>query len=963
MEQARLVGRMAETQLLAKMLDNLDRDHGSVLQVAGEPGIGKSRLLSELTEAAQARGHLVLAGRAAEFEAELPFGVIGEALDDCLADLGTARLNALAGDRAAELTIVLPAFDRVASPRPPEVQQERYRAYRAVRSLLSALAVDVPLVLVLDDVHWADPGSGELLSHLLAHPPRGAVLIALGFRPAQLSPRLTTALAAAHRQYEGGRLDLTPLSGSAAAELLGPEMSKGTCHQVYQESGGNPFFLLQLARGASPTPTSPRSTTGSVASSVPEPVRAALASELSSLSAPSLVLLEGAAVTGDPFERGMAARAADISEADALDLFDELLRFQLVVPTSVAGVFAFRHPIIRAAVSDLTANSWRSRAHARLAAWLAGRGASAQAQAPHVERSATRGDAGAVAVLVEAGHSSAPRAPELAARWYGAALDLLPEEMSTQAQRIDVLIAMATVLGGVGRLEESRSTLGDLLAWLPDHHPARVPVVAFCAGVEHLLGRHQDADKRLDEALRAVPSGRSLDSVQLKIERAASGGFQNRPEEMMTWAEQALVEAAELGASAHGAAAAGQIALASYFLGLPAEEAMDRAAAAMDDLNNGELAGRLDLGLWIGWSESVLERHERAIEHCQRVIDVSRTTGQGAFLLVTMTAQAWSLIRLGRLTEADELLSGAIEAGRLAPNLFLSVAVGLSGVVATYKGDYEAAVRAGEESVRLARSADPGLIPGMSGLYHAIPLLEMGQARRAREVVLAMNGGGPELQTSRSGHAVAYEVLTRADVALGNLEAAAKWAEQAIAATHGGRLAAEAASAQRAKAAVALAQGDASYAAQMMLETAARADDAGVPVEAGRCRLLAAQALVRTNQRERAVAELELAAQEFGRVGADGYRAQAEQELRRLGRRVVRREVANEVGGLGSLTERERELARLVRQGNSNRQISAAMYISEKTTERHLSRIFAKLGVPNRTALALLVASESDGSS
>jgi hypothetical protein len=84
-------------------------------------------------------------------------------------------------------------------------------------------------------------------------------------------------------------------------------------------------------------------------------------------------------------------------------------------------------------------------------------------------------------------------------------------------------------------------------------------------------------------------------------------------------------------------------------------------------------------------------------------------------LLVTMTAQAWSLIRLGRLAEAEELLAGAIEAGYLAPNLFLSVAVGLSSVVATSRGRYDAAVRAGEESVRLARSADPGLIPGIVG--------------------------------------------------------------------------------------------------------------------------------------------------------------------------------------------------------------------------------------------------------
>ena len=101
----------------------------------------------------------------------------------------------------------------------------------------------------------------------------------------------------------------------------------------------------------------------------------------------------------------------------------------------------------------------------------------------------------------------------------------------------------------------------------------------------------------------------------------------------------------------------------------------------------------------------MLERHERAVEHCQRVIDVARATGQGAALLVTMTAQAWSLIRMGRLDEADETLTAAIEIGYLAPHFFHGLAIGLSSLVATHRGDYEAAVRVGEEGVRLACSA------------------------------------------------------------------------------------------------------------------------------------------------------------------------------------------------------------------------------------------------------------------
>jgi DNA-binding CsgD family transcriptional regulator/tetratricopeptide (TPR) repeat protein len=956
-----LGGREAELTVLAELIVALDwTERALMLQVAGEPGIGKSRLLAELAAQAAARGHLVLSGRAAEFEAEHPFGVFGDALDDWLLGRDRDRLEALAAGLAAELAIVFPAFGALTSARAPELQQEeRYRAYRAVRGLLSALAQDVPVVLVLDDMQWADPGSVELISHLLVHPCQGRVLVALGFRPAQVSAQLSVALAAARRDQGARRLDLAPLTPAAAGDLLGPEVSPQVNERLYRESGGNPFFLLQLARGA--TLAGRRSVAGGAGGSkVPDTVRAALASELSSVSAPALVLLQGAAVCGDPFDGLLAAGAAGVGAGDALDLIDELLQFQLVRPTSVGGQFAFRHPIVRSTVYELAAGGWRARAHARVAAMLAGN-ATAVAQAPHVERSAEHGDGDAIAVLVAAAASSARRTPALAARWHAAALALLPETADTECQRIELLVALATARAGSGRLDQSRDTLCELLDRLPAEHPIRVPIVAACAGVEHLLGRHRDAHSRLTRAYRAERDTGSLSAVLLQMELAAGAAFENRHEEMLTRAEQTLEGATKLGQSALEVAASGQIALARYFLGLPAFEAMDRAAAGLDALSDGELATRLDIGLWVGWTESVLERHERAVDHCQRVIDVARATGQGATLLTTMTAQAWSLIRMGRLDDADETLKAATEAGYLAPHIFLSVAVGLSSLLATHRGDFEAAARAGEESVRLAREADPGLIPGMSGLYMASPLIETGQARRAREIVLEMSGGG-DLRTSRSGHAAAYEVLTRAELGLGNIRAAQHWADKAEAATHGWQLGAEAAFACRALAAVALARGDAAESARLAMDGAGRAEGAGAPVEAGRCRILAARALVQSGRRADAIAELNGAAEQLGRVGAHGYRAQAERALLHLGARPRRgtRVTPARDDGIRSLTDREREVAELVRRGHTNREIATTIFVSEKTVERHLSRIFAKLGVSRRTEVAVQVAAEVD---
>jgi DNA-binding NarL/FixJ family response regulator/RecA/RadA recombinase len=956
-----LAGREAEVRVLGDLLDELDAGRGGlVLEVAGEPGIGKSRLLRELLGEARSRGHVALSGRAAELETGHPFGLICEAFDDWLVGLPRERLEALGGGLATELSVVLAAFEGLSERRAPELQQERHRSYRAVRLLCSAIAAQAPVVLALDDVQWADPGSIELLSYLLAHPCRGPVLLAIGLRPAQVPERLTVALTAALRDPGSRRLDLAALGPAAARDLLGGEVSRSVRERLYRESGGNPFFLLQLARGDALAGRL-RAAGVEIGTAVPEAVRAALTSELSALSAPALVLLEGAAVTGDPFDVRLAAAAAGIDEADAAEVIGELLRFQLVHPVPVVGHYAFRHPIVRSIVYQLAASGWRVRAHARAVAFLAGSDAGAIAQAPHVERSGRRGDLAAVAVLVEAGAASAPRAPALAARWYAAALRLLPRGAPAQARRVELLIAMATALGADGQLEDSRTALCEVLELLPDHHPERVGAVAYCAGVEHLLGRHRDAHARLSAAHRLAAVG-SLDAVLLKIELAAGAGYENRCQDMLGWAGQALDGATRLGLRALGVAATGQLALARYFLGLPAGGTIDRAGAQLDDLGDDELAGRLDIGLWVGWTESVLERHDQAVAHCQRVINVSRATGQGATLLVTMTAQAWSLIRMGRLGDAEETLGAAIETGRLAPNLFLSVAVGLSALLATQRGELDAALRAGEESVRLARSADPGLIPGMSGLYLAIPLIELGEARRAREILLEMSGGS-ELRTSRSGHTAAYEVLTRAELALGHPQAAEAWARAAQAATHGDQLAIEAAFANRARAAVLLAAGaDAADAARVALGAAERAQAAGAPVETGRCRIIAARGLVAAGRRAEAVAELEQARDEFARVGAAGYQAEAERALRRLGRRTARHPSTATRGhrGLQSLTDGEREVAVLIRRGHTNREIAAAIFVSEKTVERYVTRIFAKLGVSRRTELAARVAAETE---
>ena len=142
----------------------------------------------------------MLVGRAGELERELPFGIWVAALDDHVAALGRDRVEALVGDRAAELARVLPSAARSRDVALGGLQDERFRAHRAVRALLLQLAARQPVVLVLDDIHWADEASLELIVHLLRRPAPARILTALAFREGQLPASVLAALEAATRE-------------------------------------------------------------------------------------------------------------------------------------------------------------------------------------------------------------------------------------------------------------------------------------------------------------------------------------------------------------------------------------------------------------------------------------------------------------------------------------------------------------------------------------------------------------------------------------------------------------------------------------------------------------------------------------------------------------------------------------------------------------------------------------------
>jgi DNA-binding NarL/FixJ family response regulator len=954
-----LVGRDRELELLGRLLREACAGSPRLVFVTGEPGIGKTSLLVELLREAEERGCLTLRGSAAEFERELPFGPVVDAFDEYLESLDPHELGRVGVEDRRELAGVfpaLPASDR--GPERPTTAAERFRVHHALRDLVERLAARQPLVLMLDDLHWADGASVELTSYLLRHPPRGPVLVGATFRPGQADRALTAAVARA--AGDGGtvhRIALGPLTRGDARALIdvaGPAARE----RVYVASGGNPFYLLELAlmKGGG-------AGAASGGSDVSEAIAAAIVGELDALPEPARRLGEAAAVAGDPFDLDLAAAAAGMADADALDALDELVARDLVRSAEVPRRFHFRHPLVRRAVYESCPPGVRLAAHGRCADALAARGAPAATRAHHVEHAARHGDLAAVAVLREAGEAAADRAPVSAARWFAVALSLLPER-SPRDERVHLLMALAGAHAATGRFEESRAALLEGIALTPGDDELHTVLIGACSGLEQLLGHHEAARARLVTALDGLSNATTPGTVALTIQLAVGDFYRMDYEAMRDWGVRALAAAEELAEPPLTAASLAVLAVAAAFLGAvsDAQAHSSGAAAIVDGLTDHELGRRLDALANLATAELYLHRYDEAGAHAQRGLAIARATGQGEMSPVLIPVLSNVLHTTGRVAESAALLDGAVETARLSGNV---QALGWNllsrAFTAVAAGDLETALTTAQESVDITRDLDDTLVGTYASVALASTLLEAGEPGRAIEVLVTA-AGGEELPRIAGGWRTNYlELLTRGWLALGHLAAAEEVAARAAATASRLGLPLAGAMAHRAAAAVALDRGDASTAASRALAAAASADEVGARVEAARARTLAGRALGALAERERAVAELECAVRQLDAYGAVRFRQEAERELRKLGRHVQRRARPGNLGGVGveTLTEREAEVARLVVDRRTNPEIAGELFLSVKTVETHLRSIFRKLDVSSRHEVARVVEREA----
>jgi DNA-binding CsgD family transcriptional regulator/tetratricopeptide (TPR) repeat protein len=950
---APLVGRRDALRSFAEALDASGAGSFQFLALVGEPGAGKTRLLSELAAAATSRKLATWSGRAAEFEQELPFGAVVDALDDQVEAALPGVAERLGAETSALLATVLPSVRAIlpgetpgatvqaapASSSPGSDLTGRLRVYRAMRRLLEDLAVADGLVLILDDVHWADSASVELLDHLVRHPPPGRVLIAVAYRPAQASARVAALLgsAAAH----GREVPVGPLTLAEAEELLGSGTSRPRCQALHEASGGNPFYLEALARMGQQAQLMAG---GQDDSELPPAVRIALQLEMTGLSPVSLRVAQAAAVAADEFEPKLAAVAAEVSEAEALAALNDMAARDIVRPAS-AGRLRFRHPLVRRAAYDCAAAGWRLGAHARIAAHLADVGAPAALRAHHVESSASFGDEAAVVTLVEAARETAAQAPAAAAHWLEAALRIMPAGAGGPDHQLELLLEVARLRAVSGQLVEGREAAREALRRLPPgDHARRALAARFCALMERQLDRPHEARAILLSELHRIPDPQSAAAVPLRTRLVAESLMRGDIQ-----AAQAVLDLIPERADALESGVAVAIAalrpLPAYTLGKIAdaaryiETAGQLVAAAPDDA----LADWLDAIAWLCWTETVMGRYASALTHFDRAVAIARSTGQGYIISNLLAGQAQVLTMFGRLEEASSAAEEAAEVARLLRSGHqLVFALAQQCLAASWSGEDQAAIRLGEEAVRTGDGN--GEWSGAHAQYAlAIALINAGNREAGREAMTQASGGTNRFMLDRRSYLSACEVMAGLEAGDGKLDEATWWADRAAKVAYPGQEATV-----RLARAHALRGTDPAGAAAEAAEAAHFFDGAGLLIDAGRARLCAGMASAAAGNSDQARSELAAAARTFAECGARSLYSATARQQRKLGVRVAS---PGRGAGAHGLTQRELDVVKLVAEGCTNQQIAESLFLSVRTVETHLSHIFAKLGVTSRVGI------------
>jgi DNA-binding SARP family transcriptional activator len=478
-------GRRDELLRLMRRFEAARSGSGSIAVLVGEPGIGKTRILEEFAAQADAAGAKVLWGRCFESELSRPFGPFAEAIASYAKESDAEVLRGEVGAFGGVLAKIAPELrERLPDLPEPVVlapEEERYRLLDAVAQVLWEAARRAPLILVLDDLHWADGATLALLRYLARFLRRHRVLLLGAYRDVELDRQhpLGDTLVALRREVEVERIALSGLDRAAVTELLEAiakhKVPANFVEAISTETGGNPFFLrevlLHLFEEGKLERAEGRFIFSIEEMGIPEGAREVIGRRLSRLSEEANRLLATASGCAGAFHFDVTAAVADLEEGKALDALDAALETQILRAAGEPEVYDFTHALIRHTLYSELSPSRTVRLHRRLAEEMerrygeqAGEHAFEIAQQWHRSAALPGAERGALHCLVAADRAEQAAAQEEAAAALRMALDLLP---AGDVRRPRLLARLGLALAWSLKTEEAvrvATDAGELLA-------------------------------------------------------------------------------------------------------------------------------------------------------------------------------------------------------------------------------------------------------------------------------------------------------------------------------------------------------------------------------------------------------------------------------------------------------------------------------------------------------------------